>query len=196
MATDQQMRVLASVTTPSLTVVGEIQLPMIETPGTSYHFRLLEMLNNPRLGMLLSGQQLGTVLLENATVIPEHGDVIQLSRRLHLRPEHITYVLEYDSARRGVPLQYNPKQYSKTEQLSILTSNGARIEGTFLGGAALLASGTTKRFVAVSQATVQDLRIPGAKLPTPFAILNHETIVAFSACDPAGHSRPAPEVHG
>jgi hypothetical protein len=176
--------VLASVTTPSLTVVGEMQIPLVETPGTSYHFRLLEMFNNPRLGMLLSGQQLGTVLLENATLIPEHGDVIRLSQRLHLRPEHIAYALEYDSPRRGVPLQYNPRQFSKEEQLSILTTTGTRIEGTFLGGAGLLASGATKRFVAVSRATVQELRMPGTQLQTPFVILNHEAIVAFSACDP------------
>jgi len=175
--------VLATVSTPSLTVVGDIRLPLVESPGTSYHFRLLDLLNNPRLGMLISGQQAETILIENPILISEHGDTVLLGQRLHVRPEHIAYILEYENPQPDTPLQYNPRQFPKEEQLSILTSTGTRINGTFLGGTGLLASGTTKRFLFFSRATVQDLRILGAQLHAPFVIVNHEAIVAFSSFD-------------
>jgi len=174
-------RVLANVTTFDTTIVGEIVLPQAEIPGSSYHFRLVELLNNPRLGLSLTGQLEETLAVDGAKVIPAQGEVVPIAGRLHIRLEQIVHVFEYDSNRERTRVQCDPMRFRGAEMLSIIASGGTRIEGTFLGGSAVLASVAGKRFVAVSQATLQDLRHPDQRLQTPFIIVNRTAIVGFSA---------------
>lgn len=182
---DKAIRVLASVVVPGATVIGEIALPSTGHSQWSYHFRLLDLLNNPRLGFGANGSIGETIVFNEAKWIPAKGPTISITKQLHIRNEQIIELFEFDTNRPSEPLKYDPARFRNTQRLSVFTSNGMRIDGAFIGGVAFLASTAAKQFVAVSHATVQDVQKQDTFLNTPFVIIRRAAIIGFNSVDDA-----------
>ena len=178
-------QVVANIVTTETIIVGTVDLPILSVPATgqaAFNVRLLDLLNNPRLGSVQADRIRDSVVLTAASILPPDGPPIAVAaRELFVRPESIICAYEHDAARRPGDLAFNEKQPQRPERVVVITSNGLLLEGTFLGGANTLAAPKQKRFVALVDATLAQADRPQTRLVVPFIALNYDAIVAFNS---------------
>ncbi len=175
--------VVAQVITNEAVFVGTVLLPVV--PGTTAHFRFLELLNNPRLGAPPGGQR-DSLALTGATILPRSGPAIPVAGELLVRPEAIVCAFEYEKHRRPAdPRFFTTAVHRKPESVLIVTANGLRIEGWFGGGVTTLAAVHPKPFLPIVDASYAVIDNLETQLHTPFLAINHAAIVAFSKGDGA-----------
>ena len=178
---DARHSVMVSVVTRDTVFVADLELPALELAGSTYHFRLLELLNNPRIGGLSQGLYQDSLRLENAYFLPEEGPRIAVAPVLFVRPAHLVCAYEYASEGEPTGVEYDPRRFRRPERVVIALSNDMLIDGDVLGGvAALAAPHTQRRFIPVVGASLASSKKPQARLGLPFVAVNNEAIVAFS----------------
>jgi hypothetical protein len=175
--------VVANVVTAETVIVGAISLPSVQVPSlgagrATYHFQLLELLNNPRLGSRQTVRE--SIALTDVYVLPKSGPKIQIARELLVRPESIICAYEYEGERRPAAPDPHAGPAQRPERVVIITTNGLQIEGTFLGGLSTLAAPKQKRFVALLDATLGHTDQLEIRLAVPFIAVNYDEIVAFT----------------
>jgi hypothetical protein len=182
---DSAVEILVNVVTPDTHFLGTITLPAMALGEAPYHFRLVELLNNPKLGLWLTGQQRESLPLRDVYVLPRNGARIPVAEELFVRPENVVCAYEYGSEDTVMaPVQYNRSLYRKPEQVVILTTNGLLVDGEFLGGIATLAGAQKKRFFPLLGASLAPTSDVATQLCVPFLVVNNDAVVAFSTASP------------
>ena len=174
--------IVASVVTGESIVLGTVSLPTTNLPSAAgpatYHFRFLELLNNPRLASVQKGVIRESLPLTDVCILPRNGPRIPVAQELLVRPESIVCAYEYEGQAQEV--QYDPGLYHRPERVVIITVNGLRLEGTFLGGVSVLAAPKQKRFLPLVDATLSQTDDVGTRLLVPFIAVNNDAIAAFT----------------
>lgn len=173
--------VVVSLVTPESVLVGSLRLPTMELAGSTYHFRLLELLNNPRLSGLHEGQYRDSVVLEEAFLLPERGSRLPVGRELHVRPRQIVCAYEFAEDGSAGAVRFSAQRFRRPEAVVVTTTTGLLIDGVFLGGAAALAGAAQKAFLPIVEARIASTATPDSKLQVPFAIVNDAFVAAFSS---------------
>ena len=180
MASAAPESVIANIVTGESMILGTIRLPHTAVGTVTYHFRFLELLNNPRLAGMQSDRLRDSVALTDVYVLPKKGPKISVAQELFVRPESIVCAYEYEGERRPDAVEYDTKLYQKPEKVVIVTTNGWRLDGTFLGGVSALAGPTQKRFLPLLDVSLSHTDEPGSRLAVPFVALNNAAISAFT----------------
>src|SRR6266508_2928586 len=87
MATAPPDSVIANIVTGESMILGAIRLPHTAVGSVTYHFRFLELLNNPRLGGMQSDRLRDSIALSDVYVLPKKGPRISVADELFVRPE-------------------------------------------------------------------------------------------------------------
>ena len=185
-AKDTRNQVVANFVTTDTIIMGTVHLPVVAMPAAgqaTYNVRLLDLLNNPRLGSVQADRVRDSIVLTDVSLLPREGPGIQVGRELFVRPESIICAYEHDAVRRAGDLAFNEKLLQRPERVVVVTSNGLHLEGTFVGGANTLAAPKQKRFLPLVDATLGHTDRPETRLAVPFLALNYDAIVAFSKGD-------------
>jgi hypothetical protein len=177
--------IIANVVTGESIVLGTVELPAAHLPSAAsgratYHFQFLELLNNPRLASVQKGVIRESLVLTDVCILPRTGPRIPVARELLVRPESIVCAYEYEGQGQARAVDYDPGLYHRPEKVVIITTNGLRLEGTFLGGVGVLSAPRQKRFLPLVDATLGHTDEPGTRLPIPFIAVNHDAIAAFT----------------
>jgi hypothetical protein len=182
-AKEVRTSVVANIVTAETIIVGTIELPTVAVPSagqSAYNVRLLDLLNNPRLGSVQADRVRDSIVLTDVSVLPKAGPGLQVAGELFVRPEGIICAYEHDAARQAGDLAFNEKMPQRPERVVVITSNGLYIQGTFLGGTNTLAAPKQKRFVPLIDARLGHTDRPHTRLAVPYMALNYDAIVAFS----------------
>ena len=172
--------VIANIVTGESMILGTIRLPHTAVGTVTYHFRFLELLNNPRLGGMQSERLRDSLALVDVYVLPKKGPRLSVAEELFVRPESIVCAYEYEGGRRPDAVQYDANLYQKPEKVVILTTNGWRLDGTFLGGVSALAAPINRRFLPLLDVSLSHTDKPTTRLSVPFVALNNGAISAFT----------------
>jgi len=172
--------IVVSLVTQESVLVGTLRLPSLEVAGSTYHFRMLELLNNPRLSGLHGGQYRDSILVEEAFLLPERGPRLPVAPELYVRPHQIVCAYEFAEDGRADPVRFSPQRFRRPEGVVVATTTGLLIDGVFLGGVASLATTAQKPFLPIVEARIASTDAPKSKLCVPFAIVNDHFVAAFS----------------
>jgi hypothetical protein len=181
MAAPAPESVIANIVTGESMILGTIRLPHTAVGTVTYHFRFLELLNNPRLGGMQSDRLRDSLALTDVYVLPKQGPKISVAQELFVRPESIVCAYEYEGERRPADtVKYDTNLYQKPERVVIVTVNGWRLDATFIGGVSALAAPAQKRFLPLLDVSLSHSDQPGTHLSVPFVALNNGAISAFT----------------
>ena len=172
--------VIVNVVTTETIMLGTIALPSVPAGTLTHQVRLLDLLNNPRLGSLQTDRVRESIVLTEVYVLPKDGPRIEIARELFVRPETIICAYEHEGQRKPADVAFNPSLPQRPEQVVILTTNGLYLEGTFLGGVGTLAAPKQKRFVALVDAFLSHTDRLQIRLAVPFIAVNYDAIAAFT----------------
>ncbi len=179
-AQDGITSVVANVVMMETIILGTITIPSVAVGSVTYHFRLLELLNNPRIGSRQTDRIRESIVLTDVYVLPKTGPKIAVARELFVRPESIICAYEYEGQRKPVEVDFNPSLSQKPERVVIVTTNGLQLEGTFLGGVGALAAPKQKRFLPLVDVVLSHTDQLTTRLSVPFVAVNNDAIAAFT----------------
>ena len=182
-AREDSHSVVVNIMTADTIIMGTVFLRTVAVPDAgqaAYNVRLLDILNNPRLGSAKADRVRDTIVLTDVSVLPREGAGLRIAGGLHVRPESIVCAYESEAARQEGDLALNPKLSQRPERVAIVTNNGLLLEGTFVGGTNTLAAPKQKRFVALVDTTLGHIDRLKTRLAVPYMVLNFDAIVAFT----------------
>lgn len=184
MSTQEGMKVLISVMSQGLTMIGNIVLPAFTKDISGFGIRLVEMLNNPKLSTIIYGRVMESLILENVQVFPDSGVKNYSEEFIYLRREKIICAFQYEEKIRRQKPGYEAKtlgekQYLKKERVMIFTKNGLRIEGDYFKGTEDLSQQSTKPFFTIANAELGHGSFGDDTLHTPFIVVNYDAVIAF-----------------